>query len=95
MSDVGSISGDRERVLQHFIERKFAEIAAEAVECMRAMPGRLLGDDSGLADVFEEYGCQLVEEESFAFNLYESEAFRLCAAIVDKLTQTIRSERMT
>lgn len=85
MTDSNTITEDRERFLNHFVEKKFEALTVLAVEQMRAMPGRMSGDDSGLADPFEEHGFQLYDKPSIFIDFYELEAENICSTLVEKL----------
>ena len=61
---------DREVLIRPAVKARMQQLIKLAVRHMRQLPGAgLSGDDSGLADVFEEWADQLAYEQSYAFDL--------------------------
>ncbi|MGE0205786.1 MAG: hypothetical protein AB7E70_03040 [Hyphomicrobiaceae bacterium] len=80
-------AGDRLAVIRPAVEARFKKALDDAVAFMRAAPGAgMSGDDSGLADVFEEWADQLAFEHSFCFDLYDQVALDACSYVIDDLS---------
>ena len=80
------IPRDRERALSAYVERRMKQLVSEAESEMRSLEGRMSGDDSGLADIFEEWADQLCGEHTVFFDLYEEMAHDICDSLVSKLS---------
>ena len=59
-----AVERDRERALQAHVDRRMRELVLQAEAKLRSIDALLSGDDSGLADPFEEYAAKLAEEHS-------------------------------
>ena len=74
---------DRDSLIRPSAEDMVRRLVDQAVKNMRELPGHgLSGEDSGLADVFEEWADQVSGEHSVMFRLYEDLAEQTCESIV-------------
>ena len=87
MAEAGSLKGDRLAMVERLAKRMYDGLVAAVIADVRALPDncRQSGDDSGLADVWEEFKDQMQNEESTFFDLYEHTIQSLCAKRIEEL----------
>jgi len=73
--------------VQQIAQRLYGELVVAVIADTKALPPdcRQSGDDSRLANVWEEFKYQLQREESVLFEAYEETIRQLCARQVDTL----------
>ena len=76
---------DRDRALSGYVERRMEQLVSEAESEMRSLKDKMSGDDSGLADIYEEWADQLHGEHSVFFDIYREIAHDVCDSLVSKL----------
>jgi len=83
----------RRQLVYYLIEGKYRRYASEVIEQIKALGPecRLSGDDSGLADVWEEWKSQMQEEHSIYFDAYEDTILGICRSVVQSLPKDEQS----
>lgn len=75
--------------VRRIIEAKYEEYCGRIVQMVQALPAdcRQSGDDSVLADVWEEFKYQVQRDESAVFGAYEDTITALCQKLIEGLPQ--------
>ncbi|MFO0376287.1 MAG: hypothetical protein ACK51N_04485 [bacterium] len=78
---------DQLELARRIAEDLYAELVAKVIAEIKAFPpeARLSGDDSVLADVWEEFKYQIQRGESPFFDAYEDSIRAICAGLVAEL----------
>ncbi|MHB8653343.1 MAG: hypothetical protein ACYDA9_05630 [Terriglobia bacterium] len=82
----------REAVIS-IIETKYRRYVGEIIKQIKALGPeyRHSGDDSGLADVWEEWKSQIQGEESLVFDAYENTFIDMCGRLVTIMPEDERA----
>lgn len=80
----------KSREVRDIIAEKYDEYSRKVIERIKSLGPecRLSGDDSGLADVREEFKCQVQTGESFFYDVYEETIRSICRDVIESLTRS-------
>ena len=77
--------------LTRIIEAKFDRYAQQVIDCLEGCPAELSGEDSPMANVWEEWVVQVRGEHSVYYSTYESTVRGACDGVVDDLPKDERA----